>query len=284
MSLNLDVEPTLAGVVRLIGRAFAWVHRDRVARLLGSAMVLLLLWGTHGNVDLLGKVLPGWTGPGGEPHARARLVEAIPWDQEWIAFGIGAVLLVLVPCVLIRYWFRESPLDYGLGLPRPGTWRFTLVSMGVLAAFGFPALYLASKDREMAATYPFFRQFQSTTQFWIYELGYFAFFLVIEFVFRGYLLLGLYRTHAQRDNRGAGAAGAAESPPATIGAYSVLVSMLSYTAWHLGKPLAEQWSTLLWGLATGVMVLVSGTIWHVVLVHWGMNVLLDYAVWTGGEP
>jgi membrane protease YdiL (CAAX protease family) len=269
-AVKLDPEPTLGGVLRLVGRSFRFAATDRVAQLVGSAILLVMLWGTHGKVDLLERVIPGWTGPGGPPGQRARLIEGIPWDQEWIAFGVGAVLLIVIPCCLIRFAWRESPLDYGLGLPRRGTWRFTLLSMAFLAAFGFPSLYLAARDPQMRATYPFFRDFGSLGDFVAYELGYLVFFVVIEFIFRGYLLFGLYRAQVRRVG--------AES--ATIGPHAILLSMLSYTAWHLGKPLAEQWGTPAWGVITGAMVLASGTIWHVVLVHWGMNVLMDYLVWT----
>jgi hypothetical protein len=267
MSLELEPAPTLGGMFRLLGRTFRWVVTDRTARLLGSALVLVLLWGTHGKVELLRRVIPGWTGPGGDPAARAALIPGLPWDQEWIAFAIGALLLIAIPCLLIKFAFGESPLAYGLGLPRRGTWKFTLWSMAFLASFGFPSLYLAARDPEMAATYPFFRQFGSLSQFIVYELGYLVFFVVIEFIFRGYLLFGLHRVQ-RKDG----------SP--LFGPYAILLSMLSYTAWHLGKPMAEQFSTLAWGVITGAMVLASGTIWHVVLIHWGMNVLMDYVIWT----
>lgn len=34
-----------------------------------------------------------------------------------------------------------------------------------------------------------------------------------------------------------------------FGYYAILISMLSYTAWHLGKPSLELFSTLIWGRA-----------------------------------
>jgi membrane protease YdiL (CAAX protease family) len=51
--------------------------------------------------------------------------------------------------------------------------------------------------------------------------------------------------------------------------------MLSYTAWHLGKPLPEVWGTLVWGLATGTIALATGTIWPIIIVHWLLNIVLD---------
>jgi hypothetical protein len=59
-----------------------------------------------------------------------------------------------------------------------------------------------------------------------------------------------------------------------------VISMLSYTAWHLGKPLPELWGTLVWGLLAGTIALASGTIWHLVAIHWLLNVLLDYAIYA----
>jgi len=33
-----------------------------------------------------------------------------------------------------------------------------------------------------------------------------------------------------------------------FGRYALMIQMLSYTAWHLGKPLPELWGTVVWGL------------------------------------
>jgi membrane protease YdiL (CAAX protease family) len=55
--------------------------------------------------------------------------------------------------------------------------------------------------------------------------------------------------------------------------------MLSYTAWHLGKPLPELWGTLVWGLAAGAVALASQSIVPIILVHWLLNVWLDLLIW-----
>jgi hypothetical protein len=244
---------------------------------MATTIVLLMVWGTHGRVELLSTVFPGWTGPGtsGDPR-RARLIPGLPWDQEWISFAIGALLLIGVPALLIRFRFHERLSDYGLGPPKPGRMRYTLWSAVLLSLFVFPSMYVASRDASMRATYPFFRQFDSLGAFLLYELGYGVFFLVIEFTFRGYLLFGLYGASQPNGMR---AVRESRDPP-LLSHYAIVVSMLSYTAWHLGKPLQEQWGTLLWGVVTGTLALTSGTIWHIVLVHWLMNVFLDYLIWT----
>ena len=241
-----------------------------------TAILLIMLWGQHGNLEVLRLVLRGWVGQGSTPaQGRELLIPGLPWDQEWISFFAGALLLVVVPCALIHFGFHERLRDYGLGGPKPGQGAFTLASALVLALFAYPSMYFASRYESMAALYPFFRSFSSPADFVVYELGYFAFFLAIEFMFRGYLLLGLYGAHQPG---GVWHAREGNDPP-LLNHYSILVSMLSYTAWHLGKPNPELWTTPIWGIVAGSIVLRSGTIWPVVLIHWSMNVLLDFLLW-----
>ena len=230
--------------------------RARHTVIMLSAILLLMVWGHRGEVQLLGLVLKGWTGPGssGSP-GRARLIPGIPWDQEWISFGVGALLLVATPCLIIRFGFKERLRDYGLGGPKAGQWPFTLASSFLLALFAYPGMYRAARFDSMKAVYPLYRAFGSLGDFVVFELGYFVFFLVIEFVFRGYLLLGLFGAHHPE---GAGGARASADPP-LLSHYSIVVSMLSYTAWHLGKPLPELWSTPIWGVLAGAMVLRLGS-------------------------
>jgi hypothetical protein len=275
MTDRTDAKPP--HVLSLTRDTFVAIWRSRHSFIMASAIVLIMLWGTHGGLDILGRVPNlGWAGPGSDPHHRARLIAAIPWDQEWISFGLGAVLLVLVPAALVRARFGERLRDYGLGLPRAGWGGFTAASALALAVAGFTSIFFAARDPDMRRVYPLYRDFGSLHEFAVYELGYFVFFLVIEFTFRGYLLFGLYGASLPG---GARQAREGTDPP-LLSHYSIVVSMLSYTAWHLGKPLPEQLGTLLWGVVAGAIALASGTIWHIVLVHWSMNVLLDYLIWT----
>ncbi|HEV8551526.1 MAG TPA: CPBP family intramembrane glutamic endopeptidase [Polyangiaceae bacterium] len=265
----------LRDVLETARAAVVAILHARHAIIMLSAILLILLWGSHGNLELLRFVLPGWLGQGSTAaEGRAVLIPGVPWDQEWISFFAGAFLLVLVPCAIVRFGFGERLRDYGLGGPRRGQGSFTVASTVVLALFAYPSMAVAARSPGMRALYPLFRSFTSYGQFALYELGYFAFFLAIEFMFRGYLLLGLYGAQ-----QAGGATQARESnDPPLLNHYSILVSMLSYTAWHLGKPLPELWSTPIWGIVAGAIVLRSGTLWPVVLVHWSMNVLLDFLI------
>src|SRR5262249_49379618 len=87
-----------------------------------------------------------------------------------------------------------------------------------------------------------------------YELIYASFFFIIEFVFRGYMLFGLRER---------------------FGLYAILIQMLSYTAWHLPKPVTELIGTPVWGFAVAVVTLRVRSLWYVFLAHWLLNIFLD---------
>jgi hypothetical protein len=242
--------PTVWTFVKLVWNTVAQLFHEPVGMVMGSAFVVIMLWGCQGALPLLGMVWPSWRGPGSNPADRPVLIPGVPWDHEWISFALGAVLLVGIPIVLIKVVYKHDLSDYGLGLPRREHWPLVAISSAVLMGMSLLPFFLAAGNAEMKATYPLYRGcFDSLGSFAIYELGYLLFFIAIEFIFRERMGFGLY---------------------------AILVSMLSYTAWHLCKPQPELWGTLVWGLVAGTAALSTRTIWHIVIVHWGLNVFLDY--------
>ncbi len=267
--------PKILTVLRLVYNTIVRVFHDPVGMIIGSGFILIMLWGTHGKLDIVGALWDGWR-PFSDPASRGTIISGLPWDQEWIAFFAGSVLLVLVPCILIKLVFKQDLADYGLGLPPKGRVRLALLSAGILMAVSLPAFYLGTNDAGMQATYPFYRgEFEGIGAFALYSLGALAFYVNIEFIFRGYLLFGLF----QFKDRDAPDGVVGVKGPLVFGYYAIFISMLSYTAWHLGKPLPELWGTLIWGVAAGTIVLASRSIGPIIAVHWLMNVLLDFVLW-----
>lgn len=247
---------------------------NKQGQIIMSAVVLLMIWGTHGKLELLGAILPQWQGPGSNVYGREQILAGIPWDHELISFWSGAFLLLIIPILIIKLCFKDNLADYGLGLPPKnhrviGIWGFI-----VLTVLSLPAFILGADDASVNSTYPFFREFDNLTQFMVYELTYLPFFIAIEFIFRGYLLFGLAPTTASTR------AFNPKSLKADFKQYNyvLIIQMLSYTAWHLGKPLAEVWGTLFWGLAAATVAYTSKSIWPVVFSHWILNVVLDALV------
>ena len=263
--------PQLSGFLKLVGLMILRPLRDRVGLILASTIVLLMLWGHDGELPLVHLIWSGWQPAAANPGARPEIIPGLPWDQEWLSFAAGVLLVVLIPCALIKLVYRESLRSYGLGLPQGSRLRLSVFSAVFLFAVSLPAFLVATGDEGMKATYPIYRGTLDGWDFATYELGYLLFFVAIEFVFRGYLLLGLFSVR----DREALPEATGERGPLLFGYYAILISMLSYTAWHLGKPTPELWGTLVWGPVAGAIVLLTRSIWPVVAVHWALNVVLD---------
>jgi CAAX protease family protein len=221
--------------------------------------------------------LPSWAqgGPGSPVTSRTQIIPGIPWDHELISFWLGAILLVVVPIFIIKLGFKQPLSDYGLGLPPKGRRSLGIWTFIILTVVSLPAFYLGAGGADMQKVYPIFKSFTGINSFILYELTYLPFFIAIEFIFRGYLLFGLAGVRDKEVKKiGGGYPGVF-----FFGRYALLIQMLSYTAWHLGKPTPELWGTLVWGLLAGTLAYYSRSIWPVVASHWLLNVFLDLFIW-----
>jgi hypothetical protein len=285
--------PTILTLGRVIWYSLRAFRFERAAMIFGSAFILIMLWGYHGNLELLGAIWPDWRGPGIDIGSRPILIPGVPWDNELISFFGGAFLLVVIPILLIRFVFKQPLSAYGLGLPPAKRRRFALLAFVVLTVVALPVFYIGARDPAMQAVYPFYRPFATFGDFIAYELIYFPFFIAIEFIFRGYLLFGLAgvkddEVEVQTEEGVArvqlkqvvARKASADKDKGLPGAfyfdrYALLIQMLAYTAWHLGKPLPELWGTLVWGLGAGAVAYAARSIWPVTFSHWLLNVFMD---------
>jgi hypothetical protein len=264
-------KPVFATVPKLIWFSVRDFLQERPGRVIISAFILLMVWGTHGNLELLTRIWPSYRGPGIDIGTRPQLIQGIPWDNELISFWVGCFLLVVVPILLIKFWYKKPLGDFGLGLPPKGRrmlalWSFLILTIPTLFFF-----WLGTFDHDMRVVYPLYKPFTNSGAFLLYELTYLPFFIAIEFIFRGYLLFGLADTSDISKN--SGNVGMAQQ--FYIGRYALLIQMLSYTAWHLGKPIPELWATIIWGLAAGAAIYAIRSIWPIVGAHWLLNVFMD---------
>lgn len=269
--VELD-QPDFITVIKLIWHTVRDALVHPFGRILFTAFLLLMLWGQYGYLELLSEIWPAWRGPGVAPygpegHARPVVFEGIPWDLELIFALAGFVLLVVIPCLVIRLWLKRPLGEFGLTLPPANRRGLAVLSFLFLTAVSIPAFYLGSTNEDMQALYPYYRPFTGWGAFALYQLTILLFYITIEFIFRGYLLFGV--AHEEERIHG----GTLLFPR-----WALLIQMLSYTAWHLGKPLPEVWGTLVWGLAAGAVTLAIRSVWPVILSHWLLNVLLDWLI------
>jgi membrane protease YdiL (CAAX protease family) len=221
--------------------------------ILMSVLLLLVVWGPKGQPIFMG-VFNGW-------------LDADPLSKQFkiqmISYSSGIVLLVVIPMLLIKLRFHERLSDYGLGA---GNVKLGLTFFAVVVAISLPLFYLGAKNPTMQANYPMIyvgmtveqiKQVFNWRDFLTYEIIYASFFFVIEFVFRGYMLFGLREK---------------------FGAYAILIQMLSYTAWHLCKPIPELVTTPVWGFAVAAVALRVRSVWYVFAAHWLLNIFLDVMI------
>jgi hypothetical protein len=264
--------PSVKTPFTLIWFSIRGFFKERHGQIICSTILLLVLWGWHGRMEWLSMLWSDWRGPGVDIGNRPVLIPGIPWDNELISFWAGAFLLVVVPMMMIKFLFRQPLTDYGLGLPPLGRRRLAFWSFLLLTLIPLAPFWLGTGDPSMCKEYPIYRPFTSGGAFILYELTYLPFFIAIEFIFRGYLLFGLAAVPQRTDTLESGKEGRNKF---FFGRYALIISMLPYIAWHLGKPVPEVWGAIVWGFAAGVLVYTIRSIWPVVLAHWMLNVFMD---------
>ncbi len=246
---------------------------DKTSVILWSSFILLLLWGPRGYPEMI------------PLDFFRKLVPEFGWRDELISFLWGFILLVVIPCCIIKFYFKESLSDYGLG------WTNKRVKLGVLALIVTilicaPIFYGGTSDQQMKDEYPLFTDRENglpviTTWggFMVYQSFYFLFFISVEFIFRGYLLFGLYGPVKDERQVKARALKTPREGP-YFGIYAVLFQMLPYTMWHLSKPMPEYAGTIVWGVAVAIIALKIRSIWPIIIAHWALNVMVDLLLWN----
>jgi len=259
---------TFKHLLKLVPETLKTYFNNRHFIIMFSAFLLLMIYGYHGNLDLLGFIISKWSAPGINTCCRPPIINGLPWDRELISFIAGFLLLVIVPIIIIKFGFKEPLGKYGLSLPAKDKAVAGLLTYLLLVGILGPGFYFTARNQSMQEVYPFYKGFTTVGQFIIYEIAYFPFFVTIEFIFRGYLLFGLADMHDTYTKTNL------NKNLHFIG-FGLIIQMLAYTMWHMGKPLPELWGTPVWGLVTGIFTYNLKSIWPVTLAHWSLNILLD---------
>ncbi len=243
--------------------------KDKTSIILWSSFLLLTLWGLKGDPKL---IFPEkW---------RETLFPNLIWRDQLVSFIVGFILLVIIPCCIIKFRFKEKLSEYGLGWPKNRV-KLGLVAMLVIMVICLPLFYFGTSDPDMQDEYPLFKNKEANInistwgEFAIYELVYFLFFICIEFIFRGYLLFGLYGIKDIQAAKGVGGI----KGPLVFGIYAILIQMLAYTMWHIPKPMPEYIGALVWGVVVAAVAIRIKSIWPIIIAHWALNVFLDIILW-----
>lgn len=153
---------------------------------------------------------------------------------ESLLFYLGVPLF----CILVL--FRDPPAAYGFRL---GDWKAGLL----LTAGGCLGITLVMA---LVGRTPAFRSYYGGTRdaftlAWVMRLG--LELLGWEFVFRGFLLFGLYRI---------------------CGPHAIVLQAVPFTIAHFGKPELETLSCIFGGSAFGYVAWRTGSFLYPFLIHW----------------
>lgn len=170
------------------------------------------------------------------------------------AFLLSLVLLGVIPALVVKPLLQAKPWELGLGF---GDSKFGLIMLAVGTPVAVAAAFVGSGSPAMAAEYPLGSGLtRSAAVFVPYVLCYGIYYLGFEYLYRGYLLLGL-----------AGRLG---------GARANLLQAVLATVAHIGKPPAELISAFPASLAFGWLALRTKSIWYALVLHWIVGTVLDW--------
>jgi membrane protease YdiL (CAAX protease family) len=188
-----------------------------------------------------------WRTYGGRPGL------GVNYELRYLA--AHAVGLVLIPLAVALIGFRAYPRELGLGLGRPRVWWPYIALAAALVA---PAIWFASRRPGFHNFYPYWPGArESPGNFLLHEAVMAVVIFANEFFFRGYMF-----TLARRDMPAAAA---------------IVFQMVPYALAHAAKPLEEFASSVLAGLALGLVAWRGRSIWPGAILHIVCATTIDIA-------
>ncbi|MCX5858503.1 MAG: type II CAAX endopeptidase family protein [Proteobacteria bacterium] len=163
-------------------------------------------------------------------------------------------LWALIPILLIKFLIKDNLKDYGICL---GDWRFGLKFFLLSIPILLPLLYLTSLNPEFPTEYPLAPlAAQGVRGFILWELTYLVYYLGFEFIFRGYMQLGLLKR---------------------LGPFlAIMAQTIPSTIVHWGKPEGETIAAIVAGLAFGALAIRTRSILWGLLVHYFVGIATDF--------
>jgi hypothetical protein len=167
---------------------------------------------------------------------------------------------VLLPLILLYYILdRNEKNQYGFQ-----TKHIDLKMYWLLLALMVPLVISASFLPSFQKQYPMFKSGDAheflNIPFWItvaiYEIAYAFDFVTVEFLFRGFFVIGFIKI---------------------LGRDAILPMAVIYCQLHFGKPMGEAISSIFGGYILGVISYKTKNIWGGVLVHVGIAWLMEIA-------
>lgn len=168
--------------------------------------------------------------------------------------------LLLIPLIIV-YWLYDKQYKHWYGFALNS---FSLKPYFIMLGIMVPIVIGASFHPSFSNAYPqysptFAHQWFNVPE-WVtvigYEIAYGADFITVEFLFRGFFILGMMHY---------------------TGRSTILATATMYCFLHLGKPAGEAISSIFGGYILGTLAYQTRIIWGGVIVHLGIAWLMEIA-------
>ncbi len=172
------------------------------------------------------------------------------WWKDTVCF----VLLMVIPIIFMKVFAGWKMSDLGLRI-RGTKKEFGLIFVLWLAFL--PVIWIVSDFPDFAKTYPQVRSSKTDVAIFVAHHAYYlVYWMGWEFYYRGLLLFGFARDY---------------------GSKAVLLSTFPFVVMHYGKPPMEMMAAILAGFILCGIALRSRSIMPGVVLHWLVQVSIDFA-------
>lgn len=169
----------------------------------------------------------------------------LDWYKFLYKHTASLILFFIIPAILIKTVFCQQLSDFGL---TPGDWKFGLPVTLVACLVLTPMVYVSSRNPEFRELYPLTTLAnESPKLFLLWGLTYLPHYIGWEFLFRGFLGLGMKEK---------------------VGSFAAILIPTAFTVLlHLGKPEGETWSTIPAGIFLGLLTFRTRSVMWAILFH-----------------
>jgi len=179
------------------------------------------------------------------------------WAYKVIINWVG-VCTVLLPLSLVYFAYDRQQNHYYGFLPKRFDARPYFQMLLIMLPFMIAASFLPSFLKQ----YPMYRvstahellNIPEWLTVLIYEFAYGFDFITVEFLFRGFMVIGMMQI---------------------LGRHAVLAMAVTYCFLHTGKPLGEAISSIFGGYLLGIIAYETKSIWGGVIVHVGIAWMME---------
>ena len=180
--------------------------------------------------------------------------------QYFYQFAITVLLYVVVPWLIVKYYFNESFVELSWRHLRNKT---ALLVCAIIYPLVLASTWFSSNEPVLQSEYPLSKLIGSSWGIFIlYQCSYFFYFFSYETFYRGYLQFGyLGNKPGKRDI-------------ITI----LLIQTVITTLFHIGKPGTEVLMAALFGPVFGYVAIRFNSMWYGMWIHFLMNVFMDFFI------